>query len=273
MSLKDFIKEGGKDPFGWHPDWEPEVGWQSKTNPTGWRRPARPAQQRELYLWDQWKKQDESPEAMSPLLQSLKPLVYRYGVQQFANRVPIHQHVLEAEARRLAIQGLRKYDPTKAQINTFLKPQLQSTNRFVRKRQNMSRITEDRIGKIGNMDRAIARLKDKLGREPTLHELADEMKESPDTLEKLIAERKDDRLSSGALEDPFLTETPKSRSVLRLIRYELTPNEQLVFDYLTGQNGKPLITSTGQIARKLGWGDSKVSQIKTAITRKIKKYL
>lgn len=273
--LLDAFKAASKpvDPHGFHPDWEPEAGWKQKGNPQGWRRPARVNQRKELYLWDQWKQQGESPEAMAPLMSSLTPLVYRYGVQQWAHRVPIQKPVLEAEAERLAISGLRKYDPNKAQVNTYLRHQLQSMDRFVKQRQNFSRITEERTRLIGPMQRSKQRLIEKLGREPTLLELADEMKVQPHVLEKLLLEMKQDLLESGAMEDPFLEETPKSRKVLRLIRYELTPDEEKVFNYLTGQGGKTAITSTGEIARREGWADSKVSQLKASIARKMKKYL
>ena len=261
------------DQFGFRAEWTPEAGWWSKDNPTGWRRPERESQRRELFLWDRWKQQKETAAAMAPLMSSLRPLVYKYGVQQWAHRVTLQTPVLQAEARRLTIQGLRKYDPSQAQVNTFLRHQFQSMDRFVKQRQNFSRITEDRTRLIGPMQRAKSRLVEKLGREPTLHELADEMKVQPLVLEKLLLEMKDDHLASGAMENPFIEETPASRRVLRLIRFELTPNEEVVLNYLLGQEGKPLVTSTGDIARREGWADSKVSQLKKSIRVKMEKYL
>ena len=50
-------------------------------------------------------------------------------------------------------------------------------------------------------------------------------------------------------------------------------NAEKVFDYLTGQSGSQKITSTGEIARREGWVDSKVSQLKKSIARKMKRYL
>jgi hypothetical protein len=94
------------------------------------------------------------------------------------------------------------------------------------------------------------------------------MKESPKNVEKLLLEMKDDLMSSGAMNDPFIDETPESRLKLQLIRYSLTKDEEKVFDYLTGQGGRPLTMSTGDIAKKEGWADSKVSQIKNSIMRK-----
>lgn len=262
------------DPTGFTPEWEPEAGWwHPEENPTGWRRPAKPGQRKELFLWDKWKRNGEAPEDIDPLLHSLRPLVYRYGVQQYAGRVPIHNNVLESEARRLAIGGLRAYDPSKAQINTFLRHRLQSTHRFVKKRQNLSRITEGRIPLIGEIQRGKARLADRLGREPSLLELADETKIPVNLLEKALAELRPDLLASGAMENPFLEETPQSRRVLKMIRYELTPKEELVFDYLMGEGGKPVTTSTNVIAKKLGWSPSKVSQTKKSISKKLAQYL
>lgn len=276
-SLRDFLSKeaAGKkpDPYGWSPDWTPPGGWKSQENPTGWKKPRKASQQKELYLWHRWKEQGETPEAASPLMKSLRPLIYRYGVQQYAGRVPLHPTILKAEANRLALGGLRQYDPTKAQINTFLRHELMSTNRFVKKRQNFSRITESRAGMIGDLDRATARLRDRLGREPTLLELSDEMKQDPKTVERLLQERKSDLLASGALEDPFVNETPKSRRVLRLLRYELTPTEEQVFNYITGAGGKPKLERTGQIAKALGWTDSKVSHVKKSIAKKVQRYL
>ena len=101
-------------------------------------------------------------------------------------------------------------------------------------------------------------------------ELADEMKESPANVEKLMLEMKDDLMSSAAMDDPFLDETPESRLKLQLIRYSLTPDEVKVLDYLMGTGGKPKVESTGAIAKREGWSDSKVSQIKNAIMRKWK---
>ena len=57
------------------------------------------------------------------------------------------------------------------------------------------------------------------------------------------------------------------------IRYQLTPDEEKVFDYLTGQGGKPRIDSTSVIAKREGWKDSKVSQLKKSIMLKLKDHV
>jgi len=55
--------------------------------------------------------------------------------------------------------------------------------------------------------------------------------------------------------------------------FELLSDEEKVYDYLYGEGGKPTVTSTSEIARRLGWKDSKVSQVKLSITKKLRAYL
>jgi len=260
--------EGDPPDFGLPKDWRYPTGDDARSA----------AKREELKLWRTWKEQGHRPEDMEPLLKSLRPLVYRYGVQTWKNKVPLSGQVLNDEATRLTIKGLRRYNPRKAQLNTYVRYQLQSMDRFVKNRQNISRITEERNRLIGPYDKAHATLVERLDREPTTAEIASEMrrygkKVSVKNVQKLEQERKKDLLASGAMEDPFLEETPKSRRVLRLIRYQLNKDEQKVLDHLTGSNGKRQTSSTSTIARKEGWSDSRVSQIKRAIAKKMKPYL
>ena len=252
----------------WHPAWAPQAGWHGEENPGGWKRPAIEARRKELFLWDQWKKGGQTPELSAPLMKSLRPVIYSQGVRVWANRVPVQTAVLESKAVQLSLGALESYDPTKSQLNTHITTTLKGMHRFATSRQNMTRLTEARRRLVGPYKRALARLKDKLEREPTVLELADEMKETPDNVEKLLLEMKDDLMSSGTMNDPFLDETPESRLKLLLIRYSLSPEEGIVFDYLMGQGGKPRIESPGEIAKREGWSNSKVSQLKNSIMRK-----
>ncbi len=213
---------------------------------------------------------------MEPLLNSLQPLIHR-RVRQFAGKVPVRSEAIRAEANRKTIEGLRKFDPSRSQMNTYLTHELQGISRFVRQNQNLSRITEDRANRIGDFQRAKAIVWDRVDREPTTQEIADEMKVDRNTVMLLEQELRRDLVASSTAaaqldEDPFEDETPADRQLLKLIRFELTPQELLVFEYLTGDGGKPQLKSTGAIARKLGWPDSRVSQHKTAIAKKIRRY-
>ena len=222
-------------------------------------------------MWQTWKDNNESPEHMEPLLNSLQPLLRRH-TNRYAGKVPVHTDAIHAEVTNRSIVALRRYDPTRSQINTHLTNELKAVHRYVVNRQNLSRITEDRANKVGQYQRSTAILYEELGRQPSSQEVADHMKVSLITVTRLEQEVRKDLLASGAEADPFLDESPRDREILRLIPHELNRDEMLVFECLTGYGGKQKITSTGKIALKLGWSASKVSQVKLSIANKINQY-
>lgn len=241
------------------------------TFPEKWRVPTDTKAQHELHLWKQWKESGEDPQHLDPLLTSLQPLIHN-RLKVFQGRVPIQKEVLHSQATDITIKGLRKFDPSRAQMKTLLTNELRSMQRYVMQHQNLSRITEDRAKKIGQYNRATADLTETMSRPPTAQELADHMKVSVKTVTRLQGELREDLLSSGAMEDPFIEETPRAREVMQLIQYELTPTEMQAFEYLTGFGGKPKL-SPGATAKRLGWSGPKVSQVKNSIAQKIKRHM
>lgn len=239
--------------------------------PEKWRVPTSEKGQNELHMWRQWKESGEDPQHLEPLLQSLQPLIHN-RLRVFQGRVPIQKEVLHAHATDITVKGLRKFDPSRAQMKTLLTNELRSMQRFVMQHQNISRITEDRAKKIGQYQRATQSLTETLNRPPTAQEMADHMLVSVKTITRMQGEIREDHLASGAMEDPFLEETPRSREVLQLIVYELTPTEMQVFEYLTGYGGKPKL-APGAIAKKLGWSGPKVSQVKNGIAKKVARHM
>lgn len=238
--------------------------------------------QSELDLWRTWKDNGEKPEDMEPLLKSLKPIIAQTA-RKYVGHVPIPKDAIEGVLTKHVIKGLRSYDPDKgAQIKTFLNFQLRGARRYIISNQNFSRITEERAQDIGDYERAIGELSETLGRAPTASEIADKMNVSERKMRKVNAksvvklqqEMRKDLVASVSQQDPFIDETPRVREVLQLIYpYELSPNEQVVFEYLTGKNGKPKTISTSAIAKKMGWTDSKVSQLRGTISEKVRRYM
>lgn len=238
--------------------------------------------QNELALWKTWKENGEKPEDMEPLLKSLRPIIAQTA-RKYVGHVPIPKDAIEGVLTKHVIKGLRSYDPSKgAQIKTFLNYQLRGARRYIISNQNFSRITEERAQDIGDYDRAVSELVDTLGRSPTAQEIADKMNMSERKLRKVTGrsvtklqqEMRKDLVASVSQQDPFVDETPRVREVLQLIYpYELSPNEQIVFEFLTGKNGRPKTISTSAIARKMGWTDSKVSQLRGSIGEKVRRYM
>ena len=256
--------------------------------PETWKIPTDPRRQQELHMWKEWKESGESPEKLQPLLTSLQPLIAKQ-VRVFSH-TPIPLPVIEAEATRHTIDALRKYDPVPkagrqgTQIHSWVTGQLKGMNRYIYSNQNFRRITEERAQIVGDYQRARAHLMEELSREPTYTEISDYMNEMPERVDRsrnikakdvklLSQEMTPDLLASVEMGDPFVEETPHERELMKLIVYDLSPDELRVFEYIRGINGKAKISSTGQISKLLGWSASKVSQVKNKIAKKLEGYL
>lgn len=220
--------------------------------------------QDELDLWHSWKK-DKDPEKLNQLLFSLKPIIETH-VNKFSGTLP--KSALRAEATKLTVDALDKYDPSKSQINTHLYNRLQKLNRYVYTYQNMGKIPEPRIIQIGNMNKAISYLEDTLGREPKSEEIADYMK-IPVKEVKLLA--KELRKDLGT--DPqYVAMNPIGSTdldIIYMLQAELRGIDLQVLNYLFGLDGNPKLTLK-EIADKLAISVSRVVQIKTKLANRLR---
>jgi DNA-directed RNA polymerase sigma subunit (sigma70/sigma32) len=162
-------------------------------------------------------------------------------------------------------------------MNTYLGHQMRRAHRFVTTYQNSARIPETRTYSIQPLKDATIRLEDKLGRPPNILELSDELKWAPKKVETLQKELKAaiplshfGDMESGGM-DPLSFTPSKQNETLRLLRYELSPEENSVFEYVYGFGGKPKL-SPGDIAKKLNMSPPKVSRLKKLIADKYAKY-
>ena len=144
-------------------------------------------------------------------------------------------------------------------------------NRFVTTYQNPARIVEPRTYMITKMRGAEDFLHQELRRPPTAMELAEHMQVPTQQVELLKKELRK-AVPTGQFEAYPAGFTPsKTNELLRLIPYELTPEENSVFEHVYGTGGKPQL-GTGDIAKRLNMSAPKVSRIKSAIAEKMKRY-
>lgn len=230
----------------------------------------RKRQQHELEMWNTWQQNGHKKKHLRPLLRSLKPFI-NHKANAYAHRLrDIPPAAVRAEFTNQAVEALKKFDPNRGtKLTTYLTPQLKKAQRYVATYQNMARIPETRVYKIGELQNAEAALDEELGRAPTQLELADRLKWSPrlvGTLQKeLVRDYPTGMNDSG-------TFTPSRQDeVMRLLPYELTNEERSVFEYIYGVGGKPKL-GPGAIARKLGMSAPKVSRLKKAIAQKYARY-
>ncbi|MEN6550201.1 MAG: sigma-70 domain-containing protein [Armatimonadia bacterium] len=223
----------------------------------------------ELELWKHWKKSGSEAQ-LAALLTSLDPLIQK-RVNQFIG-APLPRSAIEAEARKQAIGAFQTYKPNMgAALGTHVNNYLQKVYRYVTTYQNVGRLPESRTAKIDLFQKTRAALSEQKGREPTTVELADELNWSPKEVGRMEVElRKDLGLETSFGEMKFL-DADRNAELLTFGYFELTPDEQLVFDYSIGAHGKLRLTME-QIAKRLDKTPRQVGLIKTRIVEKLKKY-
>lgn len=150
---------------------------------------------------------------------------------------------------------------------------LMKANRFINTYQNPARIGEKRTYDITRMNTSSDLLRQKLGREPTAMEIADHAK-MPISDVQLLQKEVRKAYPMGFFEgssEPMGVTPSRTAEVMKLLPYDLTPDENAVFERVYGtQTGRPM--GTGAIAKQLGMSAPKVSRLKKSIAEKWKAY-
>lgn len=226
---------------------------------------------KELDLWTKWKKSNfTDQQSFDELYRSLEPLAFSVVQKWAGSGIPIS--VIESEVKNLMIRALPDYDPSMGvQLNTFLINRLKKVSRLIYKYQNIGTIPEQRAIKIDTFKKIRTFLKDKVNREPTAAELADELGWPIREVERMEKELRASVSFGNELTGIPLVQSSKSMEVLDFIYYELDPQEKLVYEYSLGYGGKPELSGQ-EIAERLNISPSTVTRIKKAIEEKINRY-
>lgn len=226
-------------------------------------------QKEELELWKRWKYQNDQS-ALDELMKSLRPIVKKVAGPWQKSGLP--KSVIEAEVKKNILESLRHYDPSHGvQLNTFIISRSKKVNRLVYKHQNIGRISEQRITQIGTYNNVKQFMSDKLGKEPSAGQLADELSWSIPEVERMEKESRKDIIGSTQLHDPGMIYADRENEVLDFLYFELTPEEQLIYEYLLGKNGKPQLKAN-EIAKRLNTNPAKISRTRAKIADKYRRY-
>lgn len=115
-----------------------------------------------------WKKAP-TPETTGALLRSVDKDIER-GI---AAHVGQSNPMLKSQAKRLAIQAMGSYDPTRARLGTHIVNHLQGLKRIARKQNEILSVPERVVLDQHYVHQHEVELTDELGRSPTMSELAD----------------------------------------------------------------------------------------------------
>jgi DNA-directed RNA polymerase specialized sigma subunit len=232
----------------------------------------------ELELLDKFKK-NPSKETFTPLYQSFKPLIYQATRGNMIGS-PIPQSAHMALAAQSFLDSIRTHNPKLAPFHIHAFSTINNKGKRLNyKYQNIGYIPEARATKYQTFTNASNWLRDQLGREPSSHELADELGWSPKLVETFTKEiRKDLLLEEGRSEQLSVIKSDKAQQALRDISYNLIPEHQLVLDRIQGwSTGTPLVKKNGgadiqAVSKSTGLSVPKIRSALKTITRKYKQY-
>lgn len=227
---------------------------------------------KDVELWEEWVNSGKKPKSMKPLLTQFRGTI-NSQVNKYRANPNIPQSALRAEFTNRAIEAFDNYDPSRgASLHTHVNWQMMKGRRFVTTYSNVGRIPESRAYKVGEFINIKSDLTDRFGREPTAHELADKLKWPVKQVTSMQQEVRREVPTSVLAADSVADKPSREAEVIRLIQYELSPEEQLVLEYTYGLNGKPNLRP-GDIASKMKMPPSKVSRMKLGIATKMKRYM
>ena len=217
--------------------------------------------------YDTWQA-DQTPQGNAAFLSRISPIVQK-GVSIYGggNNNPN----LNSQAKLLALQAARTYDPKRARLQSHLLTHLQGLQRINRQQQEVIR-TPERVRLERNRLKACEReIADDMGRDPTDGEIADKLGIS---LARLARIRKyQPGINTGRVStidpDTALTsklpgEERKPSVWLEIVYEDLEPLDQKIMEYSLGMNSHPKL-SNQEIARKLNRSPGAITQRKAKI--------
>lgn len=229
-------------------------------------------QQGDYDAWIRWLEGGKKKKDMRPLLGRFKGMIGQQSGKWTGN-VELPPAVIKAEFTKQVVNAFNTYDPNKGTaLGSWVGTNLQKGLRFISTHQNVARIGEHRIYKIGQFNAAKFTLDDQLGRPPTSAEVSDYLGWSEKEVERLDTEQRRSYIESAYEFDPTAIKPSRESEALNLVKYQLSPEERLVYDYTLGSGGKPQL-KPGEISKKLNMSPSKVTRVRDGIYKKVKEYI
>lgn len=220
--------------------------------------------EQDLEIWKVWKKQP-TPANMQAVLRQVDPLIQK-EVNRWSGKLA--RPALELEAKRLAAEAVESYSPTGgAALSTHVMNRLRKLSRLPYTHQNIARIPEYQTLKFHTYELAKSALQDRLGRDPTVDELANELGWSKNHLTSFQKSIRKEFVESGEPPPIFDTHTDES-GMVDFVFHDLSPVQKQIFQYSTGYGGAPIL-SNPDMTKKLKLTQGQLSYQKRLLVNKI----
>ncbi len=212
--------------------------------------------------------------ALQELRVRVQPIVHSQVNRYVTGPGHISRAALEARADELFVDAAKTYDPKAgAAFRTHLFNGLRRLDRYVKANANVAYIPEARASNITLFNTRFKTLEDEKRRPPTDEELADDLMWSLAEVQRMRRSMRRE-LPWSQVQSPHQVGMEDARNVQLLddVYHELSPDERMVFEFITGR-GRPKITKGQDLAKKTGFSQAKVSQLRKRIAERLKVHL
>lgn len=216
-----------------------------------------------------WKAQPTS-ENLRGFLDKAEPVI-KSALNSYAGG----NEALKSQARILAVEAARKYDPKQGtKLKTYLMTQLQPLSRVARARGSITQVPERVSIDLYHLRQAEQTFNDEKGRPPSDTELIDRLGFSRKRLLHLrnfmsgdVSETGVSSPESGAML-PGVARADPAQIMMEYVHHDLDPLDQMILEHKTGLYGKPVL-STNDIAIKLKLSPAAVSQRAKKVSQRV----
>ena len=142
---------------------------------------------KELEQWHVAKKNNFHPDHVSPLLQSMKPLIRSEANKRMQGLGgSISRSAIESELTNAALKGIKSYKPGEgAALSTWVTSSFPRVSDFVNANRNAKYVPGEDMKRYQRFQNAHDELHDELGRPPTVGELQTRLPWKPKAIEKM----------------------------------------------------------------------------------------
>ena len=220
--------------------------------------------EKDLETWQTWKKQP-TPNNMQAVLDQLNPLIQK-EVNHWTGTLA--RPALEIEAKHLAIEAIESFSPTGgAALSTHVMNRLKKLSRILYTHQNIARMPEYQTLKWHTYNQAKTTLQDKLGREPTVDELSEDLRWPRNNLASFQKSIRKELVESGE-PPPMFDDTTDEHGMVDFVFHDFSPVQKQLFQHTTGYGGVPVITNP-QIMKKMNMTQGQLSYQKRILIDKL----
>lgn len=201
----------------------------------------------DLKLWQAWKRSQNQTD-LQALLNQLQPLIHQQVIRWSGTLSPV---TLELQAKTLAVEAIKTYDPKKgAALGTHVTNQLQKLSRTVYTHGQALRLPEHKAVSMASFSVAQQQLADRLGREPTANELADELGWTSMRVQEFQrAYTRKELLTSGEFNPASFPVADQADPMVTFVYHDMAPKTQQLFEHITGFGGKPVLSNKELMAK------------------------